>query len=91
MVLPLDDNISYDVFYDWLLYKNVNNVYAVVENLTTSDFKKVSNLSSKIKMNSLNSNSYNICIAKECHARDSQTIQNNSVFDKISREQRRIW
>ncbi|XP_022166345.1 uncharacterized protein LOC111030919 [Myzus persicae] len=41
MILPLDDNISYDVFYDWLHYKNVNNVYAVIENLTTTDFKKV--------------------------------------------------
>lgn len=44
MVLPLDDSISYDVFYDWLLYKSVNNVYAVIENLTTTNFKKVSNL-----------------------------------------------
>lgn len=44
MILPLDDNISYDVFYDWLLYKSVNNVYAVIENLTTTDFKKVSYL-----------------------------------------------
>ncbi|XP_015363937.1 PREDICTED: general transcription factor II-I repeat domain-containing protein 2A-like [Diuraphis noxia] len=41
MVLPLDDSISYDVFYDWLLYKSVNNLFAVIENLTTTDFKKV--------------------------------------------------
>lgn len=47
MILPLDDNISYDVFFDWLLYKNENNVYAVIENLTTTDFKKVSYLFNK--------------------------------------------
>ncbi|XP_026819287.1 uncharacterized protein LOC113557948 [Rhopalosiphum maidis] len=41
MVLPLDDNIAFDVFLDWFLYKNVNNVYAVVENLTTTDCKQV--------------------------------------------------
>ncbi|CAI6356308.1 unnamed protein product [Macrosiphum euphorbiae] len=41
MILPLDDNISYDVFFDWLLHKSVNNVYAVIENLTTTDYKKV--------------------------------------------------
>jgi len=47
MILPLDDNISYDVFFDWLFYKSVNNVYAVIENLTTTDFKKVSYLLQK--------------------------------------------
>ncbi|CAH1733038.1 unnamed protein product [Aphis gossypii] len=41
MILPLDDNIAFDVFLDWFLYKSVNNVYAVVENLTTTNFKKV--------------------------------------------------
>ncbi|XP_025190374.1 uncharacterized protein LOC112590970 [Melanaphis sacchari] len=44
MILPLDDNIAFDVFLDWFLYRNVNNVYAVVENLTTTDFKKVVSL-----------------------------------------------
>lgn len=42
MILPLDDNIAFDVFLDWIFNKSVKNVYAVVENLTTTDFKIVS-------------------------------------------------
>lgn len=42
MILLLDDNIAFDVFLDWFFYKSVNNVYAVVENLTTTNLKKVS-------------------------------------------------
>jgi len=42
MILSLDDNIAFDVFLDWIFNKSVKNVYAVVENLTTTDFKIVS-------------------------------------------------
>lgn len=46
-VMSLHNAISCDVFFEHFL-RNVNNVYAVILNHTTSDCKKVSNLRVKI-------------------------------------------
>lgn len=46
-VISLHNAISFDVFFEWFL-KNVNIIYAVVVNHTTSDCKKVSSLRCKI-------------------------------------------
>lgn len=41
-IISLDDNIiSIEVFFEWF-YRNVNNLYAVIMNHTTSDYEKVS-------------------------------------------------
>lgn len=42
-VMSLQDAISFDVFFEFFL-RNVNNIYAVIVNLTTFDCKKVSSL-----------------------------------------------
>lgn len=47
IVMSLHDEISFDVFFEHFL-RNVNSIYAVVVNHTTSDYKKVSNLRRKI-------------------------------------------
>lgn len=40
-VMPLNDIISFKVFYEWL-NRNVHQIYAVILNSTTPDLKKVS-------------------------------------------------
>lgn len=40
MVMPLDDYIAYDVFFEWFR-RHVGHVYAVIVNGTTKDYEKV--------------------------------------------------
>lgn len=42
-IMSLDDIVSVEVFFEWF-YRNVNDVYAVIENSTTFDFKKVNTI-----------------------------------------------
>lgn len=61
-IMSIDDIVSVEVFFEWF-YRNVNNVYAVIENSTTSDFKKV-NINVKVKR-------YNI---RKNHSKQSENI-----------------